>query len=388
MNSQAEPQYASAVSAAYNVLAADGMFECDSAQIELAQRLDKVASALKAECMVAKSSSLGWVFARSRKPVGVRGLYIWGDVGRGKSMLMDLFFNHAPNKAKRRVHFHAFMQEIHERIAAYRKRFENGEEKHPDPMPPVAREISADAKLLCFDEFNVTDIADAMILGRLFAALFERRVTVVATSNIAPDRLYQDGLNRQLFVPFIKLIKAHADVYELTAATDYRLDRDGGIEVYFQPLGPRSDHAIDGAWRSLAGSRAGEPASIARKGRQIAIPEAAEGYARFGFEDICGQPFSAADYLAIAKKFHTVFVDHVPKMDRAKRNEAKRFVHLIDVLYDNCKRLIMSAAAPPDHLFTVKTGAEASEFRRATSRLFEMQSGDYLQQAAERVNAG
>jgi len=299
-----------------------------------------------------------------------RGLYLWGDVGRGKSMLMDLFFDTVDFSAKRRVHFNAFMVDVHARIHAERQK------RAEDPIAPVARALADEAHLLCFDEFQVLDVADAMILGRLFEHLFSRGVAVVATSNVAPDHLYQGGLNRQLFLPFIGLLKSQLDVFALTGPIDYRLHRIGGMKVYLTPLSPDTDAAMDAAWLKLTDERAPSSAVLTVLGRLLHVPRAAKGVARFSFDDLCAQPLAAPDYLAIAQAFHTVMVDRIRQLSAAQRNEARRFTVLIDTLYDEGAKLICSAAAPPEDLYQAGDGAET--FPRTASRLIEMQSDDYL----------
>ena len=304
------------------------------------------------------------------------GLYFWGDVGRGKSMLMDLFFEHVPIAAKRRVHFHAFMAETHERIFAWRQAEKTGRVKGSDPIGPVARDLAREAYLLCFDEFQVNDIADASILDRLFTALFDLGVVVVATSNIAPDRLYEGGLNRQRFLPFIELIKERMMVASLEGDRDYRLGRTGGKTVYHTPLGPVADQAMDAAFREVSGGARGAPRTLKVKGHRLDVPCAVHGVARFSFDDLCAKPLGASDYLKLAELFDTVVIDHVPVMSGAKRNEAKRFVTLIDALYEHKVRVILSAEAALGALYEEGDGAFA--FQRTVSRLNEMQSEDYL----------
>ncbi len=312
------------------------------------------------------------------------GLYIYGDVGRGKSMLMDLFFDVVSLRKKRRVHFHAFMLEVHDAIFQWRQLSPRDRAKQPhfvkdagdDPIQPVARGIANEAVLLCFDEFQVNDVADAMILGRLFEALFSFGVVVVATSNRRPDALYEDGLNRQLFVPFITLIKDKMDVHHLDSMTDYRLDRIKGMQVYYHPLTKAHGRALDAAFETLTDQARGAPLEIEVKGRQVTVPEQARGVARFAFADLCGQPLGAADYLAIAEKFHTLIVADIPQMSVDNRNEAKRLVTLIDALYENRRRLIASAEVAPEDLYPAGDGS--FEFARTVSRLIEMQSEEYL----------
>ncbi len=299
-----------------------------------------------------------------------RGIYIHGKVGRGKTMLMDLFFESVSFQPKRRVHFHEFMAEVHDRIGAARKNFDG------DPIPVVAQEIANSAGLICFDEFHVTDIADAMILGRLFKGLFDHRVVMVATSNAHPDDLYKRGLNRQLFLPFIDMIGAHMDVIELAAAKDYRLEKLAGRPLYFTPLGATATRDMRDTFTRLTGVKSGQPMTLDVKGRPVVVPEAAHGVARFTFEDLCMRPLGAVDYLYIAHAFHTVLVDDIPILAREQRNEARRFIALIDTLYDSRVCLIASAAGEPDELYT--SGDAAELFERTVSRLIEMRSEAYL----------
>jgi cell division protein ZapE len=299
-----------------------------------------------------------------------RGLYIWGDVGRGKSMLMDLFFEAVQVAQKRRVHFNAFIVETHARIHEERQKGQSD-----DPIPPVAKRIAEEAVLLCFDEFQVTDVADAMILGRLFQQLFELGVVVVATSNTSPDRLYEGGLNRQLFLPFIALIKSKLDIFELNGSHDYRLQRMAGLATYITPLGSEADRAMDAAWRAVTNMERGVAATLQVLGRTLTIPQAAAGAARLSFDDLCTRPLAAADYLALARTYHIILIDHIPVLRPEKRDEARRFTVLIDTLYDEGVKLICSAQAAPDKLYVAGDGADA--FRRTASRLVEMQSREY-----------
>jgi len=362
----------------YEALILSGAVEHDPDQLALVERLDAILAALQDKRLQSKKSSLGWIFARGGKPDPVTGLYIWGGVGRGKTMLMDQFFELAPNVRKRRTHFHEFMADVHGRIAHFRKRLKAGEIKGDDPIPPVAREIAAEVRLLCFDEFSVTDIADAMILGRLFERLFEHGMTVVATSNVPPDALYGNGLNRALFLPFIDLIKDHMNVFHLNAPKDFRLEKLSSEPVFVTPLGLKADLILDGHFERLSGVRKGAPQSLAHGKRRIEISEAANGVARFSFDDLCARPLGASDYLKIARAYHTVIVSDIPVMSPEIRNEAKRFINLIDTFYDRKVRLVVSAAAPPEKLWQGTSGNEAFEFRRTASRLIEMQSDAYL----------
>ncbi len=308
------------------------------------------------------------------------GLYLFGGVGRGKSMLMDLFFEvvAVPGGRKRRVHFHAFMIEIHQRLHKWRQ--ENQERDENDPLSSLAGDIAGDTWLLCFDEFQVTNIADAMILGRLFEGLFARGVVVVATSNRPPDDLYWDGLQRQSFLPFIALLKEKLDILDLAGEIDYRTIRLGDMEVYFTPLGAAADGALDAAFRRLTEDEAGErvaakPVMLIAQGRQLEVPCAARGTARFTFTELCGQPLGAGDYLALAQEFHTVILSAIPNMGPENRDLAARFGTLIDALYEHRVKLVCSAAAAPDDLYPA--GDLSFEFRRTASRLIEMQTKEY-----------
>lgn len=316
-------------------------------------------------------------FGRKREPAP-QGLYIYGDVGRGKSMLMDLFFAGAAVQKKRRVHFHAFMQEVHAEIFRYRQLAGDDPEKKAggdDPIRPTAKKIAKSAWLLCFDEMQVSDVADAMILGRLFEKLFQRGVVIVATSNRHPDDLYKGGLNRQLFLPFIALFKEKLDVLHLAASRDYRLQRIAKSPVWFSPLSAKSTLALDHAWNLLTDDAEGAPAEIELLGRKLIVPSQARGVARFRFEELCEQPLGPPDFLALAKNFHTVMIDNIPTLSPAKRNEAKRFVTLVDALYEAKAKLLATADAPPETLYP--EGEGAFEFQRCVSRLHEMQSEEY-----------
>jgi cell division protein ZapE len=367
------------ISVQYAARIAAGMIEGDVAQEAIVGNLAALESELANRALARKSSSLGWLFgsrARARQPI--KGLYIFGDVGRGKTMLMDMFFDAAPVMRKRRVHFHEFMAEVHERIHALRQQLKAGEIKGGDPVGLAAEAIAREAWLLCFDEFHVTDIADAMILGRLFKRLFELDVVVVATSNVAPGELYKNGLNRALFLPFIALIEEHMTIVRLAARTDFRLEKLAGASVWYVPADDAAAAALDETWRRLTAGHAGEQRYLPVKGRTIGVPRATMGVARFSFRDLCQQPLAGADYLKIAHEFHTVLLDHVPMMDYARRNEAKRFIILIDTFYDNAVKLVASAEAAPHALYRASEGFEAYEFKRTASRLIEMGSQSYL----------
>ncbi|QDZ01692.1 cell division protein ZapE [Nitratireductor mangrovi] len=370
---------------AYERLIERGEVTRDLAQEKIAKRLDRLVEELANKRLAAKSSALGWLFARRREPKApVKGLYIHGAVGRGKTMLMDLFFELVPVNRKRRVHFNDFMAEVHDRIGRHRTALKAGEVKGDDPIPPVARALAGEAWVLCFDEFSVTDIADAMILSRLFSALFEEGVVLVATSNVAPQKLYHNGLNRPLFEPFIAILARHADVMSLDSDTDYRLEKLNRLPVYLTPLDEETGEAFEAAWRDYANGAAEQAEEVAVKGRSIKVPRATRDAARFTFEELCGRPLGARDYLAIAARFQTLFVESVPVFDDAMRNEAKRFILLIDTLYDKRMRLIASAAAQPQALYRGRTGTtESFEFERTASRLIEMQSRDWPDGKAE-----
>ena len=336
----------------------DGRLQADADQARAAEALTRLQAGLKSWREGAKP------FLGKARPAP-KGLYLWGGVGRGKSMLMDLFYESAPGRLKTRVHFHEFMLDAHARITAWRKMSSAQRKRQPhyvrgaadDPVPPAARAIARQAKLICFDEFQVTDIADAMLLGRLFEKLFEEGVVVVATSNRHPDDLYRDGINRQLFLPFIELFKTRLDVFELNGGVDHRLRQLEAAPVYYTPLGPEADAAMEAAWARLTQGAAPMSCAIPVNGRQLEVPREAAGVARFTFEELCARPLGAADYLALAERFHTIMIDRTPVMGPDKRNEAKRFVTLIDALYDTRAKLVMSADAEPDDLYPAGDGA-------------------------------
>jgi cell division protein ZapE len=368
---------ADSISARYAARIAAGEIEGDVAQEKIVASLAGLAADLATWRLARKSSSLGWLFG-SRARAAIKGHYIFGDVGRGKTMLMDMFFEASPVVRKRRVHFHEFMAEVHERIHALRQQLKAGEITGGDPVGLAADAIAHEAWLLCFDEFHVTDIADAMILGRLFKRLFELGVVVVATSNVAPGELYEDGLNRALFLPFIALIEEHMTIARLAARTDFRLEKLAGASVWHIPADDTAAAALDKAWRRLTAGRTGEERNLPVLGRMIRVPQAAMGVARFSFRDLCEAPLAGADYLKIAHEFHTVLLDRIPIMGHGRRNEAKRFIILIDTFYDNAVKLLASAAAEPHALYRAGEGSEAHEFKRIASRLIEMRSQGYL----------
>lgn len=376
---QRVPDYNHSVVEQLNALTASGELKADAAQLGVAAHLDRILSDLKLRKPAKKKSALGWMFARkAAASPSVRGLYVHGSVGRGKTMLMDMFFQMAPVEKKRRCHFHEFMADVHNRVHAHRQKLKNGETKQADPIPPVAAQLLAEAELLCFDEFTVTDIADAMILARLFTELFANGCTLVTTSNVVPDNLYKDGLNRGLFLPFIDLLKQNVEVVSLDSPIDYRMEKVKSLPVYVTPLDGAADQAMDMAWHHLTAGQVVAPVEIEMKGRSVLVPRAAGRVARFTFRDLCEKPLGASDFLAIADRFDTVFIDHIPLLSADRRNETKRFIILIDALYDHTVRLFASAAAMPEDLLGTRKGTEGFEFDRTASRLFEMRSADYL----------
>jgi cell division protein ZapE len=366
------------VSARYKSLVADGTIERDAAQVRAAAKLDGLINALEQHRLARKPSGLGWLIGQRPPAEAPRGLYVWGSVGRGKTMLMDIFHEAAPVASKRRTHFHMFMADVHERIHDWRQKLKRGEVKGDDPIAPVAEALAAEAKLLCFDEFAVTDIADAMILGRLFKALFAAGVVVVSTSNLAPDDQYREGLNRTLFLPFIDLIKERMEVVHLEARTDYRLEKIGESPVYYVPADEAARRAMDGMFARLTGGVAPRPVRLTVHGHSVDVPAQAMGVARLSFDALCRQPLGAADYLALARAYHTVLLESVPVIPAGWRNEAKRFITLVDVFYERRVKLIVSADAEPQDLYRAETGREAFEFARTVSRLAEMRSREYL----------
>jgi len=363
----------------YAALVAAGKIEADSGQAALAKHMSQLAHRLDQHRLARKSSALGWLFGKiEKREPPLKGLYVHGEVGRGKTMLMDLFFATSPVLRKRRVHFHEFMADVHERVYTYRLEIKNGDAAEHDPIQRAATAIAEESWLLCFDEFHITDIADAMILGRLFTRLFELGVIVVATSNLAPSELYKDGLNRTLFLPFIAMLERHCVVARLDARVDFRLEKLTGVPTWYVPPDAKAEAALDEAWRRLVGETDGAPHELVVKGHIVKVPKTAMGVVRFSFEDLCAQPLAAADYLKIAHEFHTVILDRIPVMDVSRRNEAKRFIILIDTLYDHAVKLLASADAQPDQLYTGTEGYEANEFKRTASRLIEMRSQTYL----------
>jgi cell division protein ZapE len=358
--------------AGYRALRREGRLDPDSAQQLAVERLQSLYRAL-----LDYRPEAGWHSWLARFGLAGHngahapmGLYLCGPVGRGKSMLMDLFFATVPGPRKRRRHFHAFMLEVHDRIEQERR------DRTREPFAKVATDIAAVATLLCLDEFEVDNIADAMILERLFGALFEAGIVVVATSNRAPDELYPHGLHRDRFLPFIDLLKRRLDVLALDSGRDYRLARLQGKRVYYHPLDEAAHQGLAAVFAELSDGAVGAPTSLVVKARPLAVPRAARNLAWFGFEDLCVKPLSAADYLAIAERFAAVIVEGIPRLGAERRDEARRFNILIDTLYDARSLLIASAEVPPDELFV--TGDGSFEFQRTVSRLNEMQSADYI----------
>jgi cell division protein ZapE len=365
----------------YQARIAAGELALDPAQRMVAERLQRLADELEAPA-AAPAAPAGF-FARllgggeREPPPPPRGVYIHGGVGRGKSMLMDMFFERAAVAGKRRVHFHEFMLEVQKRLHAMR---EAGGGK--DPLRRLAGEIAGTSRLLCFDELHVVNIADAMILGRLFTGLFEEGVVVVATSNWPPERLYENGLNRDRFLPFIELLKQRVDVLTLDGPVDYRLERLRDLAVYVHPLGPAATTRLAEIFAALGDGAEGAPEQLAVGTRRLAVPLAAKGAAMFDFHDLCERALGAADYLALASRFHTLILDGVPRLTPDKRNEARRFMTLVDALYERRMVLVVAAATPPEQLYAAGDGA--FEFQRTVSRLLEMQSRDWLDKCKDR----
>jgi len=365
---------------AYRARLAGGDLAPDPAQELAAERLQELWLKLRGYDPAGKPAASAGLFARflrSKPAEGANeehpgGLYLAGEVGRGKSMLMDLFFAAAQLRRKRRIHFHRFMQDVHQRIHAWKRDNPNGE----DPIPPLADTIAAEAALLCFDEFQVNDIADAMILGRLFAALFERAVVVVATSNTLPDDLFKGQPGRDAFLPFIALLKQNLDVLVMEAGQDYRRERLRGMPTWYVPADARAARALDAAFAELTGHAVPGRQRLTVMGRVLAVPVAAAGVARFDFAALCATALGAGDYLALATHFHGLVLDGVPRLEAENFDAARRFIVLVDALYEHRVKLVASAEAWPDQLY--RHGEGAKMFERTASRLAEMQSQQYL----------
>jgi len=353
-----------AVLAEYEGRANNGTIKPDAAQRAVAARLDQLAAELK------QTPSASGLFARFKKASAPpKGLYIHGEVGRGKTMLMDLFCETVDFAPKRRVHFHAFMQDVHRRLHDARQSHAQ------DAIAPVARALAKEARLLCLDEMQITDIADAMIVGRLFEGLLAAGTVIVTTSNLAPDQLYRNGLNRQLFLPFIALIEQRLDVISLDSPTDYRLGRVKAHETFLTPISAATDARLQDLWQRLTDTAHGQPLDIDVLGRKLHVPQAAHGCARFSFAELCEQPLGPPDYLALAQNFQILFLEHIPELNPDRRNEARRFVLLIDTLYDGKVRLVATSAQAPEGIYPA--GDHAFEFGRTVSRLKEMQSASW-----------
>ena len=364
---------------AWRAMVARGELAPDVAQENAAARLQSLWEGLRGHASVPPPPSVTGLLGRllRRKPdetPGLKGLYLVGEVGRGKSMLMDLFFDSAPVATKQRIHFHRFMQDFHARAHEWKRANPGGS----DPIPPLAEALAASAMLLCFDEFQVTNIADAMILGRLFQALFARGVVVVATSNVPPDDLFKGQPGRDAFLPFIALIQQRLEVVRLDAGRDFRRERMRGLRTWHVPAGDFSRRALDAAFAALtAGTKPG-PVNLTVMGRFVVVPIAAAGVARFDFDALCGAALGAGDYLALAANFHTLILDGIPRLSPDNHDVARRFINLIDTLYDEKVKLVASADAKPDELY--RHGENAKMFERTASRLDEMQSEDWLEQ--------
>ncbi len=375
-------EQAHTLKAAINTAIEQGRLKNDPAQQKSILELDRLLQALRAPALGNKKSALGWLFGKKPRVSddSQRGLYIWGGVGRGKTMLMDLFFDLAPGEqigfAKRRVHFHAFMQDVHSRIHLWRQAQKSVKDRSADPIPPLAEGLASEAQLLCFDEFAVTDVADAMLLARLFTGLFSHGVTVVTTSNVAPDLLYKDGLNRSFFLPFIELVKTRMQVIELASPTDYRMEQLINGDIYME--GNNSQDRFNSLWSKMTSGLVVEPAELEVAGRATRYQQACGGLVRETFANLCQKPLGAGDYLALTDRFHTLFLENVPVLHRKDRNAVKRFINLIDTLYDRQMTLIVLADDRPSRLYEITQGTEAFEFQRTVSRLREMQGTDWL----------
>ncbi len=349
----------------YDALVAQGALRADDVQRSLAVKFDALAQQLE------QATHRTFFTTFFRAPIDVQGFYIWGGVGRGKTMLMDMFVASVDVPKKRRTHFHSFMQDVHARI--FKERQQNPE---ADVLISVADQIAKDAQLLCFDEMAITDVADAMILARLFTRLFQKHVVVVATSNMPPDHLYNNGLNRPLFEPFVQLLKQKCEVMQLDGAQDYRLEKLQHSGVWFD--GADSARQLNEAYLSLTAQQASKSMDVALNGRKLHVPRTSGGAAFFTFDELCEQPLGAEDYLELARHFHTIFIEGIPRFTLERRNGLRRFIILIDILYDAGVNLVASAAAAPQDLVVDMDGYENFGFSRTCSRLIEMRSDEYL----------
>ncbi len=364
----------------YKKLVDGGRLSRDASQAEILEQMDALTRLLDGYAPSQATMGLGWLLRRNTDRVAPRSVYIWGDVGRGKTLIMDLLHEAIKPVSKRRIHFHAFMQDVHGDIHTFRKAQDKGlVDQSSDPIAAVASQIADEANVLCLDEFQVKDITDAMILGRLFDALLKRGCVVIVTSNIAPDELYRNGLNRNLFEPFIDLIERQFDIIQLNGTTDYRLEKLSGEKLYICPLGPGAAGRMKLMWRKVTGAGDAPGSQLEVKGRVLKVPHAARGAAWFSFADLCEQPLGQADYLAIAREFKIVFIENVPELDESQGNAARRFINLIDSLYDHHAKLVISAETPPQGIY--RFASTPIEFARTVSRLSEMQSAEWWQQS-------
>lgn len=363
---------------AYDIRVEEGVIAPDPAQLGLIAELERLEADLSQKGLFGKVPA-------------VRGIYIWGPPGRGKSMLMDLFYSSTPEQKKVRAHFHAFMARVHDLVRQWREGDKTqrkavfGTHRGDDPIPPVASLIASEARLLCFDELQVTDIADAMILGRLFDLLFEKKVVLAITSNRAPEDLYKNGLNRQLFLPFIDMLRKKTVVVETAGARDFRLDRLSGDQVWFSTGADGQTEGFERLWLDLKGGETEEPTVLPVLGREVRMERTVGGMARATFAELCGRPLGPQDYLAIARRFHTLFLEGVPRLGPNNRQEARRLVTLIDALYEAKTRLVVLADAEPEVLYPEGDGA--FEFERTVSRLNEMRSQSWLEQEPEALKS-